>query len=730
MEQEYYSKEDFVFYLYMRKSTKWNAKQADSLPKQDETAYFFIKENFSYLDYEKDIIKFEESATAFQDKKRKDWNWNYKRARIYRPNYTRMINSIKKMAKNGKKAILFIYDSSRLSRNESDMIEIKDMLGITLENPKDRTIEKIFFTSNWKSWDYKTENKLIRKELEDNIAFSEKNQENVIGANDRWLKQDIIPKNIWIHQKSTMENRAWIYYETEKTKYLVKGLELYKNWKTQKEVIDYLETKDIIITRWNFKAFFARPIFTGYYEHKRTKKVYKLKYATGRPPIPFELLECVEKRQNNLWKKYWSKFKWSFYEFIVELMETEEGWKVTLDRPKGKKAVYFRAKWKEKNKKIYANTQDFIRSLDEFEFLPKILFVYWKMYLNYQIKSLENDIENLANIEKWNKDTINFFIELLTDEINVSKEYLRKSFTDFKNDFLNQILEEEKNWRLAKMILERKEKENLNNIDFLKKYHKSYFKKIEEDALDNLFCKNNIKIIDFWETENKQWIEVEEIKESLKWKLGEEKEEIKNKLDFEIEKEAEKFFCYKKTEKERYQEMKNFIYEILYNYFKPYLKTEENKEDLAESKRNINKQIKELKEEMENKEMELMEKWFTADKIEKFLKEKYILEIERKEKIKKELEKQTLDFGNFQNFINSLENIFSAILKIDLKQIQTLTFAELIAKKLIWVEELAHILQNTTFKLFLTPEKSFKIEIFEVLAGLLVLDGTPTRSRT
>ena len=128
--------------------------------------------------------------------------------------------------------------------------------------------------------------------------------------------------------------------------------------------------------------------------------------------------------------------------------------------------------------------------------------------------------------------------------------------------------------------------------------------------------------------------------------------------------------------------------------------------------------------------MELMEKWFTADKIEKFLKEKYILEIERKEKIKKELEKQTLDFGNFQNFINSLENIFSAILKIDLKQIQTLTFAELIAKKLIWVEELAHILQNTTFKLFLTPEKSFKIEIFEVLAGLLVLDGTPTRSRT
>ena len=71
MEQEYYSKEDFVFYLYMRKSTKWNAKQADSLPKQDETAYFFIKENFSYLDYEKDIIKFEESATAFQDKKEK-----------------------------------------------------------------------------------------------------------------------------------------------------------------------------------------------------------------------------------------------------------------------------------------------------------------------------------------------------------------------------------------------------------------------------------------------------------------------------------------------------------------------------------------------------------------------------------------------------------------------------------------------------------------------------------
>lgn len=656
MQKIQFDKDKYTFYAYLRKSTKKDTQET-SIIRQNETIKYFIN-TYTNIDFNKDVIKFEEVWSAYQKITKLDKKGKVKEYLPTRKEFISLTESIfNNHQETWKRAILFIYNSSRLTRNDTDIKTIKAYLWITTENEefRNRQIEEIYFVDNGTKWNYETSEDSIDNEVARNIKYSR----TISMQNISRFKQDLerwkIPPDFALEKNTPFEYgyTNWVYKaDKEKIKYLNRGLEKYYNGKiTQKELFTYLKAHWIADIDYNgIKRYFNRPIFQGEYVDKKTDKVIPLKYDTfdGRIPIKQHLLDFI--RQKKKRKAVSQKA-----DFISSILKTVDWKKASFCIPwknQWKKAIYYNFHNKPRqsiafNSKL-TNKKGFVQYVDDAELLNKLLFIYLKIYFLNEYNFLNNTVFQKSG----NKNSFAYKQMIWCSKIFKLNYYNKWDKDDTKPLFrCIQICEADK-------------------------------KRDIMDELDNYFTEEEINSI-----------------------TDEEKRCVKIFQDY------------------LYDAQCRWTYNLFYNFFLPYIDKSNEKEDIDLQKKNISRQIKELKEKAQEdlnfyKEVRDTENYIKTQK-------KLNKQIEELEEIKNNLQNEVIDFWDFQDFINVLEKIFNFLLNLDLSKVWTLTFSELINKNIITKSEFETILQNTIVEPILHPDYSLKIKLFDIFEELLKAKWCP-----
>ncbi len=665
--QYIFDKNKYTFYAYLRKSTKKDTQEA-SIFRQNETIKYFI-DTYTNIDFDKEVIKFEEIWSAFKLTKKV----NPKDGEIItefqtRKEFKSLTEAIFLNRKNEwKRAILFTYDASRLTRNREDWDKIKTYLWIrrSIKDLKNRELEEVYFISNNDVWNINTDEDIIDNEIQRNKDYSNRLSKQNFSRFKQDLERWIIPPDYALEYNTPFDYdyKTWTYKaKKEEIKYFNKGLEKYEKWKlTQKELFEYFKNHRILDIKHNWiKRYFSRAIFQGEYLDKRTGKIIPLRYDTidWKNPIKQHLLEFVRQK-----KKY--KASSLKKDFISSILKTE-CWKTASFcipwKNQWKKAIYYNFNTKPKmsiafNSKL-TNKKWFVQYVDDFELLPKLLFIYAKISI---CNILEKEIEH--------KEELKEEVKCLENKENKNK---------FEKEYLENI-----KW----YIINYNNKIYKNNNKLKLSYSKDFFK----NNLENIKCMYSSEKVIKEVINQFEKLENNEFKEYILY--------MTNWLKVKIDKD------------------KSNIYNTLYNFFKTELDREEEQEDFETRKNNIDLQIKELKEKTQEdlnfyKEVKDSKNYIlTQNNLE--------VELEKLEEIKNNLQNEVIDFWDFKDFIETLEKIFNFLLNLDLKEVWTLTFSELLNKNIITKSEFEAILQNTIIEPILYPNYDLKIKLFNIFEELL-----------
>lgn len=642
MERLEFDKSKFDFYAYLRKSSK-NSTQDLSLNTQNIAVKNFI-ENYTNIDFETEVNIVMEVASAYKKKQKINMKtWEVEDANNQRPEFKEMLETIQQTHyKTWKKAIIFLYNTSRLTRNIKDGEQIKSYLWINLSHRFLDTapIEKIIFTLEKVEWNNKTDDIIIDTVIAENKGYSKNLSKNIKGAISSKLDNNQIPWDLRIDYNTPFKNEKWIFKVKDNFK-----------------ICKLLKIKcGIKITPSNFKAYFKREIFSEFYTNKETWEVIQIPFDTvdGKMPLSKQLLEYILMNKKNTGLEY-GKMQES--DFIAQILKTEDWRKASYNIPwkaQGKKAIYYNFSNKQSiaflNK--FSNKNCIVDAVDNFKLLPKLLFIYCKMHCLVSIQLIKKQ-ETLESEQLTEEELKNFLKDIEKIEL---KRF--EKLKDFKDE----------EWLL--LLFE----DYIEDLHFVEKT-------IEEDELNRISSKD---------------------KEYISFELRILKD-LKN--------------------------IKNNIYNMLFEYFKPYLKTEENDFKNKEVKKEIDRQIKEQEELKNRKILYCLEQELPKEMLLKALKP-FELEIEKLKEQKKELENQALNYWDFQTLINSFEKIFNIILSLDIKNIWTLSFRHLLEQNLLNKGDFEEILKNTTFELILYPDYGLKIEVFEVFNSLVSWIGCGDRIRT
>ncbi len=207
-------------FAYARRST--TNKQELSIGKQHDNIDLIIKDN--WFDKEK-VMSFVESRSAYNGIKQKNWKIIRKRAE-----FTKLLEAIDK---SKTPSILIAYNSSRLSRNEVDNLEITKRLFWMYGSPV--KIEKIIFYGGT-VWDCNSDKIVIWNELIKNY------QDSITTARESWKWVEAQWRNWWFPitppscLKKIKKDCEVYLEENEKMPFIRHAFEMKADWKTLKEI--------------------------------------------------------------------------------------------------------------------------------------------------------------------------------------------------------------------------------------------------------------------------------------------------------------------------------------------------------------------------------------------------------------------------------------------------------------------------------------------------------------
>jgi uncharacterized protein (UPF0335 family) len=309
------------YFAYMRRSTT-KIEQAESLLQQEEGIKSMAQELGISLD---DIRSYSESKSWFENRTREEWN--------------RMIKDIDIVCKWGGICHILCRDSSRLSRNPRDNMDIADRLFGDNDFKKRRAIDKIHMLWDGASiitWTPKSDKESVVNELHNNYTNSiwtkKKSSTWIIlklqawefpYASPHWLER-IIPSWV-VYQKPFHKWQSTVLKQKVLMKFIKRLFEMKVEGKTSKEMSDYLKkfAGIYIPPKKIVETIIQNTLYKGEYTEKTTGRFFdNIKFYEGRPPIEKSLWE---RANATIWKRGNGHGKGQTEHLLVGRIKTEQG---------------------------------------------------------------------------------------------------------------------------------------------------------------------------------------------------------------------------------------------------------------------------------------------------------------------------------------------------------------------------------------------------------------------
>lgn len=449
------SKQKTPIFAYLRRSTK--DKQEVSLENQADNIDLIIRDNWFSKD---NVVFFEESRSAYDWIKQR-WSSAIVRKRV---EFDKMLKAIDQSV---VPCIILVRDSSRLSRNQIDNIEIqKRLFGIYGNQNK---IQKIIFYW-WEFWtkdsDRITVDNCLAKNYHESITTWIRSQNGVIAQ----LRRGFFVYNppFWLNK---VKKWTAVYLETnDKISFVKRAFEMKVEWHNHKKICEYLKDK------WGYKIdekhlterIFNNTIYIWTYTHPTVGEVFEwLKFLEWEAPISKELWN---KTQNVLWKKKSRYGDLQEWDILWDKLRTSNGRRMSRYFAKNVYIQYTNAV-----EKIYiaerAILEGFVEQIKII--LESIMFQHFLVYANNVRKTkIDTKINKEDAIKRWRKALKEMWKTILDFHkpvvIDHELEYFWEEKQKFKADLEEIFLKELWEWLLLDEMIA---KENLKWDDwFLEVY--------------------------------------------------------------------------------------------------------------------------------------------------------------------------------------------------------------------------------------------------------------------
>jgi hypothetical protein len=469
------NKKNPPIFAYLRRST--TNKQEISIENQADNIDFIIADN----GFDKDEVEyFSESKTAYDGVKQK--NGKIIRKRI---EFTRLLKAIDEAK---APCIILVRESSRLSRNELDSLEIqKKLFGLYGSKKK---IEKIIFYDGV-IWDEHSDRQKVSQELLNNYHYSiqtGKSSKGGVGAQLRRGHFVYNPPAGLVRVK--VGPKAYILSQNEKMPAIRRAFEMKVEWKGHREISRFLRQFGINKgERHLTESIFTLPVYAGWYVDKKTGEIFdKLIYKEWAPPIPRSLWD---KTQDVLGKKnshYGEKQEDHLFE---AKMKTESGH--LFSKYLAKEWQYPAYKWKYKDD----SGKDRFIHIMESKIIASFMRGVWEM-ISYCSKQHSKELAHAIAYEKEAFLTELHWKEISKWEIERDATRLSSGFckgygyevaiSEFSEELRKKFLSETKELRGAKKDQVKKLEDQKQAVEIERKtYRKNAVSmKIEKEELDEI----------------------------------------------------------------------------------------------------------------------------------------------------------------------------------------------------------------------------------------------------
>ena len=418
-------------FAYLRRSTK--DKQEVSLENQADNIDLIIKDN----GFNKEEVNFfEESRSAYEWIKQR-WSGEIVRKRI---EFDKMLIAIDK---SNVPCIILVRDSSRLSRNQIDNIEIqKRLFGIYWNQKK---IQKIIFYW-WESWNENSDRIIVdsclAKNYHESITTGLRSQNWVIAQLRRWYF--VYNPPFWLNK---IKRGTAVYLETnEQINSVKRAFEMKVEGFNHNKIAEYLRKVGWynVGRKHLSERIFQNTIYMWTYVYPKTWEVFEwLKFIEWSPPISRELWNKVH---SLLWRKISRYWELQEGDILGDKLRTTQGRRMT--KYFAKKVYIQYANWTEK---IYiaekAILEWFISQIKYI--LEGIMFRHFLKYAeDVRFRKINIVISKDEAIKRWRKALKEMWKSLsdfhkpeLDSNLDYTEEDKKKIIKEAEEQFLQELWE-------------------------------------------------------------------------------------------------------------------------------------------------------------------------------------------------------------------------------------------------------------------------------------------------
>lgn len=421
MNNKYKSAEDYIkvplqskwyngrrVYAYLRRSTS-KEEQSESLLQQEEWITFIA----SQLGIEiKEIIFFEETRSGFENRSRPEWK-----------------KLLKAVDMSPEWAIILCRDTSRLSRNPRDNMEIADR--IFGDNKKKKKIISIFFLSGnqLQEWNERSDKKYIVDKLHQNYTESIETKQKSLSGIILKLQQWIYPYNPpkWLYKYEQFWK--WkILRQNDDMWAIRRAFEMKASGEAHTRITKFLLQNGIRICHKELSnVLFKNPIYIGQYTEKNTGEFFdNIVFYEWKPPISMELWQKVQDTFKGRKSQYGKKFE---NDVIARLLRTNTGRRMTPYIPSGKAAKQY----KNTLEKIHISERVILREF--MKVVRRMIIVWLQEYKKISRLIVSTVIESRwITLEKIQQDMENFEWKVISnEESHMLTEIMKKPYNELKN---------------------------------------------------------------------------------------------------------------------------------------------------------------------------------------------------------------------------------------------------------------------------------------------------------
>ncbi|GAB0175025.1 MAG: hypothetical protein HHAS10_09040 [Candidatus Altimarinota bacterium] len=416
-------------FAYLRRSTK--DKQEVSLENQADNIDLIIKDNGFSKD---DVVFFEESRSAYDGIKQRGTSAIVRK----RIEFDKMLKAIDQ---SNIPCIILVRDSSRLSRNQIDNIEIqKRLFGIYGNQNK---IQKIIFYGGefWtKDSDRIIVDNCLAKNYHESITTGARSQNGVIAQ----LRRGYFVYNPPFGLNKIKKGTAVYLERNDKISFVKRAFEMKIEGYNHKKICEYLQKEGgyKIDDKHLTERIFNNTIYIGTYTHPTVGEIFEgLQFLEGEPPISKELWN---KTQNVLGKKKSRYGELQEGDILGDKLRTPNGRRMSRYFAKDIYIQYTNA-----IEKIYIAERAILEGfIDQIKIiLESIMFQHFLIYANdvrkakidTKIRKEDAIKRGKKALKEMGKSISDFHKPVIDNELGYSGEEKEKLKAELEESFLKEL---------------------------------------------------------------------------------------------------------------------------------------------------------------------------------------------------------------------------------------------------------------------------------------------------